>query len=152
MWTVSCLELFLSGYCFHVEIQRYKYISNWQGTDLDCYSWFSILELSWVVYVALDLETRIEWARETMLDSCNSRIRGDREEVSITDVKSGYCFLNDKIPGSKDSLSHTWRCSWTWSCVGITQVVLGSNAWGCDAEQLRLGTTEQAYGEAICQE
>ena len=40
-----------------------------------------------IVYVALDLEARIERTRVIMLDSCSSRIRGDGEEISITEVK-----------------------------------------------------------------
>ena len=46
--------------------------------------------------MALDLEARIEISM-IMLDICSSKIRGDGEEISITEVKySGYCFLSDK--------------------------------------------------------
>ena len=35
--------------------------------------------------------------RQLMLDICSSIIRGDVEEISITEVKSsGQCILNDK--------------------------------------------------------
>ena len=47
-----------------------------------------VIELSSFVDVALDVEARIEVTSETMVDSCSSRIRGDGEEFSITDVKS----------------------------------------------------------------
>ena len=45
-------------------------------------------ELSSFVYVALDLEERIEGTIETMVASYSSGIRGDGEEISITDIKS----------------------------------------------------------------
>ena len=45
-------------------------------------------ELSRFVDVAVDLEARIEVTSETMLGSCSSRIRGDIEEISITDIQS----------------------------------------------------------------
>ena len=38
--------------------------------------------------VALDLETRMEGTTEIMLESCSSRIVGDGEEFSTTEVKS----------------------------------------------------------------
>lgn len=47
-----------------------------------------VTELSSFVYVALDLEARIEGTSEAMLDGCSSKNRGDREEISIT----GYVF------------------------------------------------------------
>ena len=42
-------------------------------------------ELSSFVVVAVDLET-IEMTSETMVDCYSSRIRGDIEEISITDI------------------------------------------------------------------
>ena len=45
-------------------------------------------ELSSFVYVALDLEVRIEVTNETMVDSYSSIIRGNGEEISIPDIKS----------------------------------------------------------------
>ena len=45
-------------------------------------------ELSSFVDVTVDLETRVEVTSETMLESCSSRIRGDVEEISITDIQS----------------------------------------------------------------
>ena len=45
-------------------------------------------ELSRFVYVALHLDARKARTRETMLDSCSSRIRVDGKEISITEVKS----------------------------------------------------------------
>ena len=47
-----------------------------------------VAELSSFVYVALNLEERIEGTSETMLDRYSSRIRGDGEEISITEEKS----------------------------------------------------------------
>ena len=44
-------------------------------------------ELSSFVDVAVNLEARIEQNTETMVDSCSSRIRGDGEEISLTEVK-----------------------------------------------------------------
>ena len=44
-------------------------------------------ELSSFADVAVNLEARIEQNTETMVDSCSSRIRGDREEISLTEVK-----------------------------------------------------------------
>ena len=43
--------------------------------------------LSSLVYVALDLESRIEGTSEASLDGCSSRNTGDGEEISITEVK-----------------------------------------------------------------
>ena len=47
-----------------------------------------VTELSRFVYVALDLEARIEVTIETKVNSYSSRIRHDGEEISITFLKS----------------------------------------------------------------
>ena len=47
-----------------------------------------VAELSSFVYVALNLEARIAGTSEKMLDRYSSRIRGDGEEISITEEKS----------------------------------------------------------------
>ena len=44
-------------------------------------------ELTSFVYVALNLEARIEGTSMLIVDICSLRIRGDGEEISITEVK-----------------------------------------------------------------
>ena len=49
---------------------------------------YQATELSSFVKVAVDLEARIEVTSGTMVNSYSSRIRGDVEEIRITDIQS----------------------------------------------------------------